>query len=287
LDRRPGKAQWPRNRDPELLQRRQGLLSKRRRFLRRRNAVKGSSGVSTQLTKAAAQASPTNTSPVNFTLTFLGPVTGFTAADVQTSTSTVGGTLTPTVTGGPTTYNIAIAGATGNGNITCSVPAGAGLDALGNPTPASNTATVVLDTLRPSVTINSALGQLDPTSTSPIYFTATFSETVTGFTSGDVTLSGTATGLSAVVSGSGPAYTIAVSGMTANGTVIASIPANAATDLAGNLSFASTSTDNTVTWVAPPFGVTINQAAGQTDPERQPNPLHSSICRGRYGLYLC
>ncbi|MFN8633985.1 MAG: Ig-like domain-containing protein [Chloroflexota bacterium] len=41
---------------------------------------------------------------------------------------------------------------------------------------------------------------------------------------------------------------VAVSGMSATGTVIATIPANAATDAAGNGSVASTSTDNTVTF---------------------------------------
>src|SRR5678815_2098736 len=137
----------------ELLRRQRALfLSKRRKFVQRSKLGKSAGGPSTQLIKAAAQSSPTNVGTVNFTLSFPGPVTGLTAADVQTTGSTVSGTLTPTVTGGPTVYNISIAGATGNGNINCVVPAGAAVDALGNPTPASNTATVVLDTTRPSLT---------------------------------------------------------------------------------------------------------------------------------------
>ncbi|HEU4860794.1 MAG TPA: proprotein convertase P-domain-containing protein, partial [Chitinophagaceae bacterium] len=46
--------------------------------------------------------------------------------------------------------------------------------------------------LPPSVTINQGASQTDPTSASPILFTVTFSEAVTGFATGDVTLSGTA-----------------------------------------------------------------------------------------------
>ena len=44
------------------------------------------------------------------------------------------------------------------------------------------------------MTINQAAGQADPTNASPINFTVVFSEPVTGFTDGDVTLSGTAGG---------------------------------------------------------------------------------------------
>ena len=54
--------------------------------------------------------------------------------------------------------------------------------------------------------------------------------------------------------------------MTTTGTVIATIAANRATDLAGNNNAASTSTDNTVTWDVTAPTVTINQAVGQPDP---------------------
>jgi hypothetical protein len=107
------------------------------------------------------------------------------------------------------------------------------------------------------VTINQASSQADPTSTSPIHFTAVFTEPVTGFNNGDVTLSGTAGATTAVVTeiapNDGTTYDVAVSGMTTNGTVIASIPANAAQeDFSLNGNPASTSTDNTVTFNAAP-----------------------------------
>src|SRR6185295_954452 len=113
---------------------------------------------------------------------------------------------------------------------------------------------IEIDTAAPSVTINQAKGQADPTSSTPVNFQVVFSEAVTGFSNTGITLSGTANPTTAVVTGGPTSYTIAVSGMTASGTVIASIPANVASDAAGNANVASTSTDNTVTYVnsAPP-----------------------------------
>ena len=71
------------------------------------------------------------------------------------------------------------------------------------------------DTTGPTVTINQAGGQADPTSTSPINFTVVFSETTTNFATGDVTISGTAGGTkTATVTGSGTTYNVAVTGMT-------------------------------------------------------------------------
>src|SRR5882672_9137168 len=102
----------------------------------------------------------------------------------------------------------------------------------------------------PSVTIDQGEEQPDPTETSPIIFTVVFSSPVTGFQTGDVTLSGTAGATTATVFDSGDSmfFIVAVSGMTANGTVIASIPAGVAVDEFGGPNQASTSSDNTVTF---------------------------------------
>ncbi len=106
--------------------------------------------------------------------------------------------------------------------------------------------TVTVSCASPTVTINQAAGQADPTKSSPINFTVVFSETVSGFTGSDVSFTGsTAPGaLTASISGSGPTYNVAVSGMTGTGTVVASIPASRVTDATGNANSGSTSTDN-------------------------------------------
>lgn len=107
------------------------------------------------------------------------------------------------------------------------------------------------DTTQPTVTINQAAGQVDPTSASSINFTAVFSEPVSGFIGTDVTISGTAGGTKTVTVTGGPSsYNVAVSGMTTDGTVIASIAAGVAQDASGNLNTASTSTDNSVSFAA-------------------------------------
>ncbi|HOU40254.1 MAG TPA: hypothetical protein PK829_03200, partial [Promineifilum sp.] len=147
-----------------------------------------------------------------------------------------------------------------NGTVVATIGAGVAQDAASNPNAAStstdNTVTYTgIDTTAPTVTINQASGQADPTSTSPINFTVVFSEPVTGFATGDVTLSGTAGATTAVVTqiapNDGTTYNVAVSGMTTNGTVVATIGAGVAQDAAGNPNAASTSTDNTVTYNAP------------------------------------
>ena len=112
------------------------------------------------------------------------------------------------------------------------------------------TESVILDSTNPAVTVNQDAAQADPTNVSPINFAGVFSEPVTGFTNADITIGGTAGATTAVVTevapNNGTTYNIAISGMAHDGTVIVTIPAGAAKDIAGNDSTASTSTDNTV-----------------------------------------
>ena len=64
----------------------------------------------------------------------------------------------------------------------------------------------------PTVTINQAAGQADPTTTSPINFTAVFNKPVTDFTASGVTISGTAGATTATITPvgtDGTTYTVA------------------------------------------------------------------------------
>jgi hypothetical protein len=107
-------------------------------------------------------------------------------------------------------------------------------------------ATFTIDNTPPTVTVEQKAGQADPTNALPIEFTATFSETVTGFDASDVTVGWTGSGTpSVVISGTGP-YNIAISGLTSSGTLTVSIGAATVKDLANNDNEASTSTDNEV-----------------------------------------
>ena len=133
-------------------------------------------------------------------------------------------------------------------------------------TSTDNTVTYNLPATPPTVTINQAAAQPDPTSVSPINFTVVFDQPVTGFTSAGVTLSGTAGATTKIVTGGPIIYNVAVSGMTTCGTVIATIPAGVCQNAAAQTNQASTSTDNTVTYTLAAPTVTINQAVAQPDP---------------------
>jgi hypothetical protein len=220
------------------------------------------------INQATTQVDPTSTAPIRFSVVFSKSVSGFAASDVTLS-GTAPGTLTKTVTGSGTSYEVAVSGMTGSGTVVANMAAGAARDSAGNASNASTSRdnTITYDVTRPTVAINQAATQADPTTASPIRFSVVFGKTVTGFDSSDVTLSGTAPGtLTKTVTGSGRTYTVSVSGMTGSGTVIAKVPARAAQDALGNTSTTSTSTDNSVTFNVIPLTVTINEARGQVDP---------------------
>src|SRR5207249_326577 len=130
-----------------------------------------------------------------------------------------------------------------SGTVIASLGSGVAHDAAGNANTAStNTgSTATSENVPPTVTVNQATGQSDPTNGSPINFTVVFSEATTDFTSSDVTVGGTAGGTkTAAVTGSGTTYNVAVSGMTGSGTVIVSLGSGVAHDAAGNANTAST-----------------------------------------------
>src|SRR6185369_10541952 len=101
----------------------------------------------------------------------------------------------------------------------------------------------------PTVTINQAGGQADPTPASPVSFTVVFSESVASFTAGMVDISSsTATGLTVNAPTGGPAtWTVTVSA-TGAGNITATIPAGGVSDLVANTNTVSTSSDNTITY---------------------------------------
>jgi hypothetical protein len=149
------------------------------------------------------------------------------------------------------TWSLGLSSA-GTGGYTVHVQA---KDSIGNEQTGASVAaasTFTVDATPPTVTINQAAGQSDPTKTSPVHFTVTFAEPVSGFGADDIALSGTGvTGATVNVTGSSDVYDVEVDDLTDNGstgTVTAAVLAGAASDAAGNTSAASTSTDDTVTF---------------------------------------
>jgi len=215
--------------------------------------------------KANGQLDPASLSPINFTVTFNKSVADFVTGDVTLSGSA--GATTAVVTGSGTTYQVAVSGMTASGTVVVALAADVATDANGYGNLASNSAQVTLDSSAPTVTINQAAEQTDPTNTSSIQFTAVFSKAVSDFTKDDVTVTGTANATTVAVSNPGAdemVYTVTVSGMTSDGTVIVTVPANVAHDIINNGNTASTSTDNKVTYDATTPVLTIT--APTTDP---------------------
>jgi hypothetical protein len=200
---------------------------------------------------SSAAPDPTNTSPIPVTAQFSENVTGFTAADIVAGNATV--TSFVAVDGDTYTFNLL---PSGQGLVTADVPAGVAQDSDGNPNNAAVQFSRTFDSVGPAVTVNQAAGQADLATSSPVNFTVAFAEAVTGFSSADVAVSGTAGATTALVSGSGATYNVAVSGMSSNGTVIATVGGGVATDAAGNTNSASSSTDNSVRFNTPGVRVT-------------------------------
>jgi hypothetical protein len=172
------------------------------------------------ITSTAAQ--PTNVSPIPVTITFSESVTGFSIGDITVTNGTASG-----FAGSGTTYTANIT-PTAAGVVSVSVDADAATDEASNGNTTSNTLSRTYDNVAPSVTITSTAAQ--PTNVSPIPITITFSESVTDFLIGDITVTnGTASGFA----GSGTTYTANIT-PTAAGVVTISVAANVATDAAGN-----------------------------------------------------
>ena len=212
----------------------------------------------TSFSRLTPASSPTNADSLIFQATFDEDVQNVGVGDFS-----VNSTSTATVTGvspvSASVYDVTVSGgdlAGFNGTVGLNLSGSQDItDLVGIALPAgepSTDETYTLDNIGPSVTIDQASGQADPTTNTPINFTVIFDQSVSDFATGDVTLSGTGGATTANVTGSGTTYNVAVSGMTSDGTVIAQLLSAVATDALGNPSSASTSTDNQVTYEMEP-----------------------------------
>ncbi len=128
------------------------------------------------------------------------------------------------------------------GSVSISISAAKATDAAGHDNTASNTLTKTYDSVAPTVTIAITNGVTSPTLTTPISYSATFSESVSDFTISDITATNSTIGNFRKVSGT--VYTFDVSPISHpvnNVDVNVSISANTAHDTAGNGNTASDS----------------------------------------------
>ena len=148
--------------------------------------------VAPTVTLTSTDSSPTKTSPIPMTATFSKAVTGFAIGDITVSGGAAGNFAA--VSGTVYTFDVT---PSGQGAVTLDVAADVAQDAALNPNTAATQFSITYDSVAPTVTLTSTA--TSPTNTSPIPMTATFSEAVTGFVVGDITVgNGTASNFVAV-----------------------------------------------------------------------------------------
>ncbi len=190
----------------------------------------------------------TGTSPIPITITFSEDVTGFNAGSITVTNGSVSNLM-----GSGANYTAEIYPAA-YGMVTVDINAGAVTDTAGNPnTAAPQYSITYVDTVAPTVAIT---GPGASTGTSPIPITITFSEDVTGFNAGSITVTN---GSAGTLAGSGAVYTTNIT-PTGYGTVSVDVAANAAQDAALNWNTAAPTFSITYIDIVPPT-VAITSAA--------------------------
>lgn len=198
---------------------------------------------------------PTNTSPIPVVVTFTEDVTGFTVSDVTVLNGTKSN-----FSGSGASYTLdVVPGA--NNSVTVSVAAGAAEDAAGNKSLSASALRVKYNATAPSVVLGSTA--TNPTNANPIPIVVTFSESVTGFDVGDVTVSNAS---KSDFSGSGATYSLNAT-PASEGAVTVSVASGVAKDSEGLYNIAADSLSRTYDATAP----TVTLSVSSTEPFRSPN----------------
>ena len=202
--------------------------------------------------------SGTQNGAFSVTITFTESVSGFTQSDVSLSGSAT--SITGWSANSDNTIYTATITPTASGTVTIGVAANVATDAANNQNAAatSKNVTVSVDTTAPGVTVSVPSG----TQNGAFSVTITFTESVSGFTQSDVSLSGSATSITGWSANSDNTIYTATITPTASGTVTVSVAANVATDAANNSNIAATSQTVTVSVDTTAPGVTVSVPSG-------------------------
>ena len=201
--------------------------------------------------QAPGQIDPTASSQMSFQYAFSEPVIGFDTTHIWFGNSTANLSNGRARIEGDT---IIVTGAVSDGQfVQADILANAATDPAGNGSLESTTTDnrITVDTISPTVTVEQAINQPDPTASLPLNYTVTFSEPVVFETFGGFFFDGSGADMSKAtiqVTGSGAIYNVAVNGVEANSrTVTLSLLSRVAHDALGNQNLRSTSIDNTIT----------------------------------------
>lgn len=224
------------------------------------------------INQTAIQHDPTNTQPIRFTIIFSESIKEdtFTKEDINVTGSTTyqKGNITKI---SDIEYEFEITNLTDGDTVTVDIPAGVCTDLAGNNNLVSTSIdnSVTYDVTSPTVTVNQAIDQADPTNINSAKYTIIFSEPIKEdtFTKDDLVISGSNTAtVSQLSKVNDTTYTATVVNMVSGETISLTLPADKVQDLAGNKNSISTSNDNSVTYDNTAPTVTINQSSTQADP---------------------
>ena len=185
--------------------------------------------------------------------TFTGAVSDFEQSDLSLTDNTADAAITTWVASSDQTTYTAVITPTTSGSVTFGVAEGVATNAANSPNSASELQTVSVDMDAPGVSISV------PTDVQDGAFdaTITFTEVVSGFEQADLGLSGTATAtITAWTTTDDTIYTAKIT-PTMSGTVILSIAAGVATDVANNTNAAATTQTVNVDVNAPGVSISV------------------------------
>lgn len=213
----------------------------------------------------SSPASPTNSANLEYGLTFSESVTGLTSTDFSVAGSSCEITA---VSGSVTRYTVQVTRCADGANVLLAMQANSVSDAANNlgPVVAPVFTTVTVDR---SASVPTWTSGLSESYTSPS-FEVSFSESILGFTAGDISNTGTATGCSislssaTISSGTVNRYSVNTSGCSL-GTVRLAIAQNSYTDALGNLGPAAVTVSSATTVIA--------QVAPAPTPTASPSPI--------------
>ncbi len=195
--------------------------------------------ISPSLNLTSVATDPLAASSFVVTATFSEVVTDFSLEDIVVANG-----VASAFSGSGSVYTFTIT-PTSQGLVTVSVVSGVAHDLAGNGNSAAMNLTRTYDSISPSLVLSSA--SAEPFNSAAFSVTANFSEDVSGFDLGDVSVTN---GVASSLSGSGSSYAFLVTPL-GQGTVTVEIGAGAAQDSAGNQSTAAVSLVRTYDSIPP------------------------------------
>ncbi len=205
-----------------------------------------------------------------FTLDFSEPVNGLSLDDLELSgTATREPALLVGSTGStPGQRYVLAVPVTSDGTVSVALKGGGVRDLAGNTADAASSDSVEVDQTVPTVAVDQANGQADPTNGDSLEMAVEFSEPVEGLVASDFLVWGSGEVGALELSGSGKSYRLQVP-VNEDGTFHVALPAGATSDRAGNLSAASNYTDRSVTVDRAGPEVLVSRALDQADPTQE------------------